>query len=113
MNLPNSDKAYVPSSKLNDYLLSTTHSVGRSKAKFFREFGFDETNSGSLESGLLSIAQTEEVFARIETPFGAKYIIDGPLPTPLGMMINIRTVWIVEKGEVEPRFVTAHPRPRL
>jgi hypothetical protein len=112
MILPNREKAFVPAPKLHDYLLSTSHSVGRSKAKFFRRFGFDDSSAGSLEEGLLSIAQTEEVLSVISTPFGAKYTIDGSLMTPLGITINVRTVWIIETDEVEPRLVTAHPRPK-
>ncbi|MGH7599609.1 MAG: DUF6883 domain-containing protein [bacterium] len=42
MKLPNREKAYIPPSKLRDYLLSETHVVGRGKAKFFRMFGFKE-----------------------------------------------------------------------
>ena len=112
MNLPNLERAYIPSAKLYDYLLSASHSVGKSKARFLNEFGFNESNVGLLKSGLLSIAYTEKVVEVVETPFGAKYIVDGSLLTPAGITINIRTVWIIEKGENAPRFVTAHPRPK-
>jgi len=44
MRLPNGTNAYVPREKLVEYLLSETHAVGKSKARFFRGFGFDETN---------------------------------------------------------------------
>ncbi len=33
MKLPNSENAYVPESKLSDYLLSEKHAVGKAKAK--------------------------------------------------------------------------------
>ena len=98
--------------KLTDYLLSTSHTIGKGKAKFFREFGFDESNVNSLESGLLFIAQSEGVLTMTSSPFGTKYTIDGSLMTPMGISVNIRTVWIIESGENEPRFVTAHPRPK-
>ncbi|MEZ4594297.1 MAG: hypothetical protein R3D55_24615 [Chloroflexota bacterium] len=112
MHLPNRERAFVPAAKLHDYLLSASHSVGRSKAKFFRRFGFDEDSASLLEEGLVSIAQTEEVLTKMTTPFGTKYTIDGALMTPGGLSVNIRTVWIIEKGEAEPRFVTAYPRPK-
>lgn len=112
MNLPNRDKAFVPAAKLHDYLLSATHSVGRSKAKFFRRFGFDGASASILEEGLLAIARTEELLGETVTPFGTKYTIDGTLMTPLGIFVNVRTVWIIEKDEAEPRFVTAYPRPK-
>lgn len=111
MELPNRKKAYIPSTKLSDYLLSSTHAVGKGKARFFRGFGFNEQNVLSLEVGLLAIAQTEVVVDVIPTPYGIKYIIDGKLNTPTGVIINIRTVWMIEQDEGNPRFVTAYPLP--
>ena len=52
MNLENKEQAYIPVAKLLDYLLSETHPVGKSKAKYFRSLGFNETNIGSLKQGL-------------------------------------------------------------
>lgn len=112
MKLPNRDEAYIPSAKLQGYLLSQTHSVGQAKAKFFREFGYDETNISRLETDLLAVAQNEEVADTLATPFGTKYILDGRLPTPANTIVNVRTVWIIEHGESKPRFVTAHPLPK-
>jgi len=109
MKLPNRENAYIPTSKLKDYLLSETHPVGRSKAKFFRNFGFDEINVEQLEQGLLTIAQSQEVNETILTLHGAKYVIDGLLQTPIGRTVSIRTVWIIEKNRNYPRFVTAIP----
>jgi hypothetical protein len=112
MKLPNRDNAFVPLAKLHYYLLSYTHSVGQAKARFFREFGFDETNTSLFESTLLSVAQTEEVLDTIATPFGTKYIVDGSISTPVGTAVSVRTVWIIEHGDNRPRFVTAYPRPK-
>ena len=70
MLLPNRSRAYVPLSKLTEYLLSETHAVGKSKARFFRAFGFDETSATLLEKGLLAIAQTETVVEIVQSPFG-------------------------------------------
>ena len=112
MKLPNRDEAYVPPSKFQDYLLSLTHSVGRAKAKFFREFGFDETNMALFEAGLLSLALTEEITDTVATSFGVKYTLDGRLSTPIGTFVNVRTVWIIEHGESNPRLVTAYPLPK-
>jgi hypothetical protein len=40
MMLPKGDGAYVDRTKIIDYLLSLSHPDGRSKAEFFRRFGF-------------------------------------------------------------------------
>jgi hypothetical protein len=109
MELPNKIHAYISISKITDYLLSETHTVGKSKAKFFRSFGFNETNISQFVKGLGDIAQTETVVETTETVYGKKYVIDGQLKTPSGDMIHLRTVWIVETSDDVPRLVTAHP----
>lgn len=110
MKLPYRENAYIPPAKLTEYLLSDAHPVGRSKAKFFRAAGFDETNVTVLEQRLIALAQTEEVKEVVSSPHGTKYVIEGALPTPAGGVIQVRTVWIVEPGQDRPRFVTAYPQ---
>lgn len=109
LQLPNKEKAYVPRHKIVNYLLSETHTVGRSKARFFRPLGFDENTASELEQGLLEIAQTGEVRESIVSPHGTKYVIDGFLKTPRGFSVRIRTIWIIEIHHQAPRFVTAYP----
>lgn len=109
MRLPNRENAYIPLSKLKDYLLSETHSVGKSKAKLLRSAGFNETNVTLLKEGLLSIAHSEQLKETDASHHGIKYIIEGALKTPTGGSIKMRTVWIIDKGQERPRFVTAYP----
>jgi hypothetical protein len=109
MRLPNSDKAWIPPEKIVGYLLSTAHPVGSAKATFFRSFGFDDQNTDLLEAGLLHIAHTNEISDSTDSPFGTKYEVDGELETPHGRVVIVRTVWIIETGERNPRFVTAFP----
>jgi len=109
MKLPNREKAYIPISKLIDYLLSETHVTGKTKSKFFRLFGFDESNSDMLEQGLLAIAKTQDVVEVNTSAHGTKYVIDGSLFSPLNRFVRIRTVWIIEREQDAPRFVTAYP----
>lgn len=109
MRLPHADQAWIPREKIVDYLLSTTHSVGSAKAKFFRGFGFGDQDVELLEKGLLLIARTSEVTEMVESTFGSKYTVDGDLWTPSGVVVSVRTVWIIEVGEESPRFVTAYP----
>jgi hypothetical protein len=58
---------------------------------------------------LLAIAQSIQVANSEESPYGTKYVIDGDLETPNGVMIQVRTIWIVEKEQDVPCFVTAYP----
>ncbi len=108
MKLPNCESAYIPSAKLLEYLLSPTHTVGKAKAKFFRYYGFDETNIRLLEQGLLTIARTSEVQEKMISPYGMKYILEGELPTPNLVVVRLQTIWIIEREWNNPRFVTAY-----
>jgi hypothetical protein len=109
MELPNKAKAHIPTSKITDYLLSESHAVGKSKAKFFKSLGFDATNVNQFEEELLKIAQTSDIQEASKTPHGMKYVVDGTLESPKGVMIRVRTIWIIETGNDQPRFVTAYP----
>jgi hypothetical protein len=109
MKLPFADRAYVPLPKLRDYLLSETHPVGRSKARFFRAHGFDDTSVEVLEHELLRLARSEDVQSVTESPYGVKYSLDGVLRSPRGRYVTVRTVWIIDAGTDRPRFVTAFP----
>ena len=109
MELPNKSRAQVPLEKVTDYLLSETHAVGKSKAKYFRSYGFNDEAVGDLVQGLLAIAQNAQVEDSEMSRFGVKYVLDGKLETPNGDMIQVRTIWIIENDTEIPRFVTAYP----
>ena len=110
MRLPNSAYAWVHPSKLTDYLLSETHEEGLGKSSFLRLMGFDESNVDVLEVGLLEIAQNEDVAKTETTPYGTKYVIYGTMATPVGEFIELLTVWMIDTGQENPRFITAYPR---
>lgn len=99
----------VSEEKLVDYLLSLTHPVGRSKARFFRGLGFNEENVRLLEQSLRDIVGVAEESKAIVTAHGTKMVIDGEVKTPQGKHVKIRTVWIDDKGDRVLRFVTAYP----
>ena len=109
MKLPNRGQAFIPPAKIFDYLLSATHRVGKSKARFFTLLGFDLDSASALVEELLALAQSGEVDEEIPTQFGQKYVLDGTIATPNGKRVTICTVWIIENGQDTPRFVTAHP----
>ena len=109
MKLPNSDEAVIAPAKLKDYILAELHPEGGPKARFFRSFGFDESNLDILEQGLLAIVQAEEVRSFKTSPHGTKYVIRGQLQTPVGRTICVDTVWIIDTKQRQPRFVTAYP----
>lgn len=118
MKLPNSQNVSISREKLTKYLLSETHSVGSSKAKFFRGLGFDETSLDILKQSLSKVAQTGEVKEIRELSYGTNYAIDGVIETPSGKTVRITTVWFISRakegrfiksGRNMPSFVTAYP----
>ena len=104
--LPNAKDAEINVDKLEKYLLSALHPVGRSKAQFFEALGFGPQAVEALRQGLLEIAKTGKVIDRVRSRFGDKYVIDGAIEGP-GRRAYLRTVWLMEKGK--PRFITAYP----
>ncbi len=107
--IPGIENAHVEMSKISDYLLATTHPDGRSKAEFFMRFGFTSKNKDALIGALLGIARDNEVAEVVESAFGTRYVIDGPLQSPDGRAPAVRTIWIIENERPAPRLVTAYP----
>lgn len=113
MKLPNVNRAIVPEHKLTHYLLNPTHPVGGGKASFFLRFGFTPENWKTLADALLQHAQTNEVIETNSTRYGVRYVVDGVIISPDGTRLNIRSAWHMIPGSDAPRFVTAHPLPRI
>ncbi len=109
MKLPNGKKAIIQRKKLTDYILSETHSTGKFKAKIFRKFGLVEVNVSIFEKELQKIAESEDVIDLQTSQYGTKYVLDGNINAPHGKTIHVRTIWIIEKGQKNPRFITVYP----
>lgn len=109
MKLPYRKKAFISQEKLTSYLLSETHPVGSSKARFFRELGFNDSNIDELTKALLKIAWANDVKEERKFVYGINYAIDGIIKTPSRKSVMITTVWFAETVKSRPRFVTAYP----
>ena len=111
MKLPEFASVNVPEQKIVAYLLSFTHPDGRGKAIFFSRFGFHTNQWQVFAAALRQHAAAHEVVAIDQTPFGTRYVIEGPLDTPDGRNPLVRTVWFIATDETIPRLVTAYPHP--
>lgn len=109
MKLPNAEKARVDKEKIIDYLLSFAHPDGSSKAGFFSRFGFTTENWQTFAKSLRKHGEDNPVISEVESAFGMRYTVEGKLETPDGRNPKVRTVWFIEKGRTEPRFITAYP----
>jgi len=79
VQLPSADLAIIEPSKLQDYLLSPFHPLGRFKAAFFASLGYSherwqELDRDIREQHLIMDAELGEI-----TKYGRKYLIRGPL----------------------------------
>jgi hypothetical protein len=107
--LPNASSVSVDERKLTEYLLSSTHVRGRSKAKFFLGRGFRPEKWEEFADALRHHAKHNPVVQTKITFFGVNYALDCSLPTPDKSSPCIRTVWEVRPEDPRPRLITAHP----
>ena len=109
MPLPNASSAVIDRAKLQKYLLSLEHPVGRFKARFFATLGFSAERWAEFETAIREqhLRQDAQV---VETgQYGQAYQIRGILTGPNGKSAVVISAWFVRAGESSPRFVTAYP----
>jgi len=109
MNLPNAENARVDEEKITEYLLSEAHQFGGPKAVFFMEFGFKKEKWAILAEALRTHAQKHPVVSLIDSGFGPRFTVEGPLECPDGRKPQVRTVWQLDEGKIAPRLITAYP----
>jgi len=99
----------VDEAKVIDYLLSRDHPDGASKARFFEGFGFRLSKWAVLAEALKEHGRLNAVSKVVDTGYGRRYSVDGPIRSPDRRDPSIRTIWIVEPGLGSPRLITAYP----
>ena len=99
----------VDPEKITRYLLSDTHSGGRTKAAFFKRKGFKEEKWQELSDALIAHALQSRISKSKQSDYGTKYIVDGWLQCPDGSRSMIRAIWFEDLGSQTIRFVTAYP----
>ena len=109
MKLPRAEEATVPRNKVEDYLLNLGHPIGGGKARFFLRFGFRREERNVLAEALRKHARENHVAHSSSDADGVTYLLEGPLETPSGRTPRVRTVWLVETGELAPRFISGYP----
>jgi hypothetical protein len=109
MSIPGAEHAVIAPAKIRDYLLSTSHPVGRFKAAFFGRLGYRSGDWQRLEADLRELLTTHEGTAGQETGYGRKYEVRGMLTGPSGKSADVVSIWIILSGEDVPHFVTAFP----
>jgi hypothetical protein len=105
--LPHPEHAQIDREKVVGYLLDARRSGG--KAMFFQRMGFAAAEWDELADALRRHGSTHPVTSTVESQWGIRYSVDGPLETPSGRTPLVRTAWIIEMGKDVPRLITAHP----
>lgn len=109
MKLPHGERAIVDERKVRDYLLSTSHPVGRFKARVFAAIGYGPANWRWFRAAIAEHAAHHDAFLDHEDEKGRTYLIRGSLHGPRGDSLEVVSVWIVPIGEDTPRLVTVYP----
>jgi hypothetical protein len=109
MQLPSGGHATVDDAKVRDYLLSSTHPVGRFKAGFYLSLGYSVQNWQVCRDMLLQLACSSDAVSGRPSPFGQKFEIRADVKGPSGRTARIVTVWMISTGAEHPHFVTAYP----
>jgi hypothetical protein len=107
--LPGAEQAFIEEAKVRDYLLSSTHPIGRFKSVVFEALGYTHENWPLLAADLLSLARRGLAISGQTSPYGDKYEVSGTLQGPNGRTARFTTVWLVRPEGGFPRFVTAFP----
>ena len=108
--LPNAEHAVVDPAKVRDYLLSTSHPVGRFKAVVFFSLGYTPERWQLLQADLLALARTGDAALGQDSPYGQKFEVSGTLQSPSGREAMVTSVWFLPAGDTAPRLITAYPR---
>ena len=109
MMLPNAAEARIDRAKIVEYLLSSAHPGGRSKAAYFARFGFTREKWQVLADALRAIAVSNPVTCTVASSYGVRYTVDGVLACAARYPPIVRTVWIIESDGSIPRLITAYP----
>jgi len=107
--LPNVKEAVLTEKKFTGYFLDPTHPTGGHKAIVFEKvLGYNKSNWRELRSkiqqGILKYRRIE----RLGNSYGQKFEVRMIIKGPTGRCAKVKTGWIIDEGEVNPRIVSAY-----
>lgn len=99
---------FVAPNKVRDYLLNPDHPIGGAKARFFLGIGYSWPRVEQLIADLIQHGHRSTVTEEKQSPYGVKFVVDGPLLAPNGREYPIRTVWMEQSPGTLVLLITAH-----
>ena len=107
--MPLPDKPlFIAPNKVQDYLLNPHHPIGGAKAQFFLGIGYSRQHYQQLIADLIQHGYSGTVTEEKPSPYGTKFVVDGPLLAPNGRHYPIRTVWMEQSSGIYVLLITAH-----
>lgn len=105
--LPNSNKAIVPDSKIFNYALDKEKSKGKSEV-FKSTLGFDKTNGKELIKQVKN--KINDYPAKIGTKdvYGQRYVVEIPIKGVNGNTKIVKTAWIIKPNGKIPTLITIY-----
>jgi hypothetical protein len=109
VRLPNAEQAIIEPRKLHGYLLSTSHPIGRFKARFFAALGYSAQDWQVFEADLRAQHLSADAEVSDTLSDGQLFTIRAILNGRNGQSAAVLSVWFVPTVGGVPRFVTAYP----
>lgn len=109
MRIPNAELAIIEPEKITLYLLNIEHKRGGDKAVLLSSFGYSIEDWPLLVDDLRLYHLTVDVILVRDTPYGRRYEVRAPLITPSGRSLIVRSIWQIDIGTSQPRFITLFP----
>jgi hypothetical protein len=107
--LPRAREAFIPSSKLRDYVLCLDHPLGRHKARVFRSaLGVSADNWEHLRDQIKQGVVSASVSNVQIKSYGVLYEVPILIQGLNGASHEVITAWIVEGPNPIPRLTTAY-----
>ena len=111
-HIPNVQRARIDPRKLRDYALNPKHDLGKYKAAFFAQMGYQQANWQQLELDIRAQHLQEVTEPGKPSAYGRKYSVTAPLQGPSGAARQVTTVWLVRPGNDFAELVTIEPAAR-
>lgn len=103
-------KVIIDKVKVTNYLLNNNPPEGRSKAMFFKLYGFDQRRPKQFQNAMKNHFYVNfRTSISEETAYGIKILLQGPIETPIGKEVLIKSVWFKELNSDFIKLVTAYP----
>lgn len=105
--MPRFRHATIARAKIRDYLLSPLNPQG--KAAFFKSIGYTTRNADKFKKDILNGLKHNKAFVYEKNKRG-DVAISVIMELGITKKVECVTAWCIEKGEKNPKLVTAYPR---